>query len=544
MKKLLALLALLLPVSAFAQPYAWDVGSGTGTVPTASAQCLWAVVTPASAAQCLAIGTNLSITGGTLNAASGGSPAFSSVTGGTNTSAAMLVGTGASLGVTGSGTLNANEINGATAPASAPVLASNSSSQLTALTLGGNLGIVGTVLGTSQLQDKQTGTSYTICAVAPCSSGNFYPSGTTNPTDAGTLVSSNNASAVAWTLPQATTTGFGAGFSFDAQNIGSGTLTITPTTSTINGSSSLSIPQNKGCTVTSDGTNYNVSACTALLSTGGGNVSNSGTPSQYQVAAWVNSTTIEGIGPGTSGQALVSGGGSAYPSYSSTLPDVTSVNSTTIPSGATLLTSGGALGTPSSGSAANLTGLPFSSIATATNTAATMTVGTGASLTTSGSGTISATAAPFSGVTGGTNTNALTIGTGGSLTVSGSGTNNATSLAGVTPNALQLSILGAGTTFTIAGTGCTPSAHSGTAFAGAFTLASGPCTAVTITMNGATGFTTTNGYHCSVGDKTTQNAGTWVPVWGESASNTTTATLPIPGAAGATDVITFGCTPY
>lgn len=43
-----------------------------------------------------------------------------------------------------------------------------------------------------------------------------------------------------------------------------------------------------------------------------------------------------------------------------TLPNLTSANGTTIPSSATLLTSGGALGTPSSGVATNITGLPIS----------------------------------------------------------------------------------------------------------------------------------------------------------------------------------------
>jgi hypothetical protein len=57
---------------------------------------------------------------------------------------------------------------------------------------------------------------------------------------------------------------------------------------------------------------------------GGGNVSNSGTPSQYQVAAWVSSTTIEGIGPGASNMPLLGGGASAYPAFS-TIAYLTSI---------------------------------------------------------------------------------------------------------------------------------------------------------------------------------------------------------------------------
>ena len=48
---------------------------------------------------------------------------------------------------------------------------------------------------------------------------------------------------------------------------------------------------------------------------GGGNVSNYGTPTQYQTPVWVSSTQIQGIGPGTSGYSYVSGGSSAYPSF-------------------------------------------------------------------------------------------------------------------------------------------------------------------------------------------------------------------------------------
>src|ERR1700744_4577792 len=80
------------------------------------------------------------LSGGALNIpnyATGGSSAFSTLTSGTNTAAAMLVGTGASLGPTGTGTLSANQINGGTMPASACALASNGSSQPTALTCTG-----------------------------------------------------------------------------------------------------------------------------------------------------------------------------------------------------------------------------------------------------------------------------------------------------------------------------------------------------------------------------------------------------------------------
>jgi hypothetical protein len=110
---------------------------------------------------------------------------------------------------------------------------------------GGPITTTGTIAATSIL-DAQTGTSYTV------------PS-----SDACAIATSNNASAVAWTLPQATGR-FAAGWSFDVWNRGAGLLTITPTTSTVNGAATLAVRQNSGCSITSDGTNYQVSSCTAL----------------------------------------------------------------------------------------------------------------------------------------------------------------------------------------------------------------------------------------------------------------------------------------
>ena len=56
--------------------------------------------------------------------------AFSAITGSTNTSATMLVGTGASLGPTGTGTVNANQVNGASVPTSKTIVGTNSSGQI------------------------------------------------------------------------------------------------------------------------------------------------------------------------------------------------------------------------------------------------------------------------------------------------------------------------------------------------------------------------------------------------------------------------------
>lgn len=84
----------------------------------------------------------------------------------------------------------------------------------------------------------QTGTTYT------------YLSG-----DRGKLVTHTNAAAIAGTLPQAIAA-FGAPWFTWVQNRGAGTLTITPTTSTIDGAATLALTTNQGALIVSDGTNY------------------------------------------------------------------------------------------------------------------------------------------------------------------------------------------------------------------------------------------------------------------------------------------------
>jgi hypothetical protein len=87
--------------------------------------------------------------------------------------------------------------------------------------------------------NAQTGTSYTIAD-----------------TDMGKLVTFNNGSAVTVTLPAATTAGFGTYHEFKVLNLGAGTVTITPTTSTINGGATKTYAQNASGSIRSDSTNY------------------------------------------------------------------------------------------------------------------------------------------------------------------------------------------------------------------------------------------------------------------------------------------------
>lgn len=111
---------------------------------------------------------------------------------------------------------------------------------LTASALGSNFAI-GTdgKLKTSQPWNKTTSTSETITAAY-----------------AGSIVSFNNASAVAATIAQANSAGFTAGFAVFVKNIGAGMVTITPSTSTIDGLSALKLPTGASGWIVSDGTNY------------------------------------------------------------------------------------------------------------------------------------------------------------------------------------------------------------------------------------------------------------------------------------------------
>lgn len=89
-----------------------------------------------------------------------------------------------------------------------------------------------------QSVNAQTGTSYTVLTA------DFFK-----------LVTFTNAAAIAVTLPQAGVN-FPAGWFCFVQNRGAGAVTITPTTSTIDGAATLVLNQNEGVLIVSDGTNY------------------------------------------------------------------------------------------------------------------------------------------------------------------------------------------------------------------------------------------------------------------------------------------------
>lgn len=179
----------------------------------------------------------------------------------------------------------------------------------------------GLVHATSQGVNAQTGTSYTVLGTTGTPQSGVAPTG-----DMGKLVTFSNTGAVAVALPQAGTTGFEANKWFCAENLNSGAVTITPTTSTINGASTLVLDQNRGACIWSDGTNYQVEAGGSALLT---------TPL----------TVAEG---GTGASTLTSGGfvigaGTSPLTATKTPTGMTSVNGNSIPTntGGTFLTTAG-----------------------------------------------------------------------------------------------------------------------------------------------------------------------------------------------------------
>lgn len=95
--------------------------------------------------------------------------------------------------------------------------------------------------------NSQTGTTYTVLA-----------------SDRGKLVSLNNASGVAVSVPAATSGAFTAGYTTLLQNAGGfGNVTITPSSGTIGGQSSIILAPGNGIRIISDGTNWRISGTIA-----------------------------------------------------------------------------------------------------------------------------------------------------------------------------------------------------------------------------------------------------------------------------------------
>lgn len=103
-------------------------------------------------------------------------------------------------------------------------------------------------------------------------------------TDCSKLVTFNNASAIAATLPQASNPAGGGSASglfmppclISASNLGAGVLTITPTTSTIGGAATITLNAGQSVDIISDGVNYQVKAGGAGQGSAAGNFAANG----------------------------------------------------------------------------------------------------------------------------------------------------------------------------------------------------------------------------------------------------------------------------
>lgn len=137
-------------------------------------------------------------------------------------------------------------------------MANEELSQFTELAEGPAIADLFGVVDVSDTTDASTGTTkrnkaqYALGSQVNAQTGTTY---TYLTTDFRKLVTHSNGSAIAGTLPQAGAS-FPAGWFMFVQNRGAGVLTITPTTSTIDGAATLVLSQNEGAIVISDGTNY------------------------------------------------------------------------------------------------------------------------------------------------------------------------------------------------------------------------------------------------------------------------------------------------
>lgn len=344
----------------------------------------------------------------------GGSSAFSSLTSSTNTMAAMVVGTGATLSASGSGTITATAapfsgLSSSTNTTAAMVVGAGASLSFTSSGTINASSVNGTTVPVNSAADQFLGTTASAtgawAAMPSCldSGGNHLNYNTsTHAFVCGT--SGGTAGSAAFNTITAGTN------SMSAMVVGTGASLATSGAGTI---AATSAPFS--------GLSGSTNTTAAMVIGTGGSLTVSG-------AGTINATSITGttVPTNSSADQVLNTSASATGVWSSVPACLDSggnhLNYNTGTHAFSCGTSGG-----TAGSAA------FNTITNGTNTSAAMVVGSGASLSATGSGSITATALAFSGLTTASNTTAtLTLGTGGTLTFSGSGIVNASQINATT----------------------------------------------------------------------------------------------------------------
>lgn len=249
-----------------------------------------------------------------------GSVAFSGITSSTNAIANMLVGTGASLGPTGSGTVTANAVSAGTVGLGGMAnLAANS--------------VIGNNTGSSATPFALTPTQLTQLLTAPNRSTSTGP--TISSTDFGGQVNYTGSSSATLTPPSS----IGAGQTFIVTNQGTGTLTISGGI-TLNGLPSTSVPQYVwiSCTGNSGGS---ADCFSGTVSSGGVTWPTSG-----DIVVSNGTSTPAGIAPGTGIATALAANLSSAGGIASTIASGTAalgtgaINSATCASAVTVSASG------------------------------------------------------------------------------------------------------------------------------------------------------------------------------------------------------------
>lgn len=182
----------------------------------------------------------------------------------------------------------------------------NSTNSNNAINLSGFAQVFITAAGqdiNNEAVNAQTGTTYTMLDL-----------------DRAKLVTFSNTSSVAVTLPQAGASSiFASGWFSDLRNLNRGAVTITPTTSTINGASTLVLQRGQQVRVVSDGTNYQIAPGFGIkVVTQVFTASGTYTPTSGMVYCVIEAVGGGGGAGGSTGEAgnIFVGGGGGSGSYS------------------------------------------------------------------------------------------------------------------------------------------------------------------------------------------------------------------------------------